>query len=118
METNTLPKSKEYNRKRRKVVSGFLAWLFEYTCQDCRICNETKVLDFHHLDPTQKINSVSKIVKSGRYLQALQEVLKCVYLCNVCHYKRHNQSGDLDEEFKAINRRRHSCVQNLLGCSE
>jgi hypothetical protein len=111
-------KGKKYNQYRRKVVSGFIAWLFEYTCQDCNEVNPTKILDCHHIDPTTKIDTVSQIVKGGNYKKALQELLKCAYLCNVCHYKRHANLGDLDEDFQIINRRRHTYLQNLLGLSD
>ena len=108
----------EYKKYRRKVISGFIGWLFEYRCQDCGQENPTKTLDCHHLDPRTKIKGVSQIVKSGKYQLALEEILKCAYLCNVCHYKRHNRIGDIDEDFKAINRRRHTYIQNLLGVSD
>ena len=106
---------KEKSRYRRKVVSGFIGWLFEYRCQDCCQVNPTKTLDCHHIDPSNKIDRVSQIVKGGNYQQGLEELLKCAYLCNVCHYKRHANLGDIDEDFKAINRRRHTYIQNLLG---
>ena len=51
-------KSKEYDKYRRKVVSGFIGWLFEYTCQDCKEENPTKTLDCHHLDPDTKVIAV------------------------------------------------------------
>ena len=109
---------KDYFRYRRKVVSGFIGWLFEYKCQDCQEENPTKTLDCHHLDPTTKLSSVSQLVKCGKYKKALLELLKCAYLCNVCHYKRHANLGDLDEDFQTINRRRHTYLQNLLGLSD
>ena len=111
-------KSKEYDKYRRKVVSGFIAWLFEYSCQDCGESNPTKILDCHHLDPEIKTDSVSRIVAKGKYIKAVEELLTCAYLCNVCHYKRHANLGDLDEDFTAINRRRHTYIQNLLGVSD
>ena len=111
-------KGKEYDKYRRKVVSGFISWLFEYECQDCGEENPTKPLDCHHLDPTTKVESVSQLVKCGKYKKALLELLKCAYLCNVCHYKRHANLGDLDEDFTTINRRRHTYLQNLLGLSD
>ena len=111
-------KGKRYDQYRRKVVSGFIGWLFEYTCQGCKEENPTKILDCHHLDPTTKVDAISQIVKGGNYKKALQEMLKCAYLCNVCHYKRHANLGDLDEDFQTINRRRHTYLQNLLGLSD
>jgi len=111
-------KGKEYDKYRRKVVSGFISWLFEYECQDCGEENPTKILDCHHLDPEVKRDSVSRIVAKGKYIQAVEELLTCAYLCNVCHYKRHANLGDLDEDFTAINRRRHTYLQNLLGVSD
>ena len=64
---------KDYFRYRRKVVSGFIGWLFEYKCQDCQEENPTKTLDCHHLDPTTKVEAISQIVKSGNYKKALTD---------------------------------------------
>ena len=52
------------------------------------------------------------------YAKYFKEILKCVYVCENCHYQRHADMGDVNEDFTTINRRRHTYIQNLLGCPE
>ena len=112
----------KYDRYRRVSNAGFLGWLHNFTCKDCNFKNDTKLFEFHHRDPKQKLFTVlggglGKHTVEVR-VEYLKEVLKCDYLCPLCHYKRHSNLGDVDEDFKAINRRRHSYIQNVLGCSD
>ena len=109
---------KQYDAYRYKAYAGFYSWLFDYTCQDCGLKNETKTLHFHHIDPTTKSFGVMTVVKLKNQIRVFEEILKCVYLCENCHYQRHADMGDVDEEFQTINRRRHTMLQNLLGCTD
>ena len=112
-------KDAAYTKYRRTVRKGFLAWLFNYTCQDCGTMNETKALHFHHLNPDLKhFNILQGSVEKPNKVLLFEEILKCVYLCENCHYQRHADIGDVDEDFTTINRRRHTYIQNLLGGTE
>ena len=58
----------------------------------CRLCGELErcCLSFHHLDPSQKDQSVSKLLNDFRSKKRiLEEVKKCVVLCENCHRKVH-----------------------------
>jgi hypothetical protein len=118
---STIHCRKKYDKYYHKVRSSVYPWLFEYTCQDCGLVNATRSFHFHHLDPTKKqFNILGGDGGAGRKdkLKIFKEIFKCVYVCENCHYQRHADMGDLDEDFKAINRRRHTYIQNLLGCPE
>lgn len=59
----------------------------------CELCGEDDpcCLDFHHLDPDEKIGSVANLISEGATLAfVLEEVEKCVVLCSNCHRKEHN----------------------------
>lgn len=59
----------------------------------CQICGEdhNSVLDFHHIDPTTKLSSVSDL-KSKDYSWEImvEEMSKCACLCSNCHRKYHS----------------------------
>lgn len=57
----------------------------------CVDCQETDmiVLDFDHVDPSQKEHSISKIITRGMSLEKLlKEIDKCVVRCANCHRRR------------------------------
>ena len=58
----------------------------------CEVCGEScsAVLEFHHLDPTQKYGNVSTMVAHGESIAVvLSEIAKCKVLCRNCHAKVH-----------------------------
>lgn len=44
----------EYMKYYRKVSRSFFGSLFNYSCQNCGFKNETRMLNFHHRDPSKK----------------------------------------------------------------
>lgn len=59
----------------------------------CAKCGDTRgyVLDYHHIDPTTKENTVARlIVGNYRLDKAIQEIEKCVILCANCHREFHH----------------------------
>jgi hypothetical protein len=59
--------------------------------KSCVECGESRyeLLDFHHIDPSTKITTVSDML--GRYGRSkiLDEMAKCEILCKSCHMKHH-----------------------------
>lgn len=58
----------------------------------CARCSESDsaCLDFHHTDPEEKDDAVTKLVTAGYGKDRLQtEVRKCEVLCANCHRKQH-----------------------------
>lgn len=61
--------------------------------QSCAKCGETRgyVLDYHHIDPTQKDNTIARITSNKYKIESiLSEIEKCVVLCSNCHREFHH----------------------------
>ena len=58
----------------------------------CAKCGDTRgyVLDFHHVDPTQKENTIARMTSNNYRLDKVyDEIKKCVCLCSNCHREFH-----------------------------
>jgi len=57
----------------------------------CSRCNEDHpmCLDFHHIDPGVKENTVSNMAAQRNMSGVLREISKCIVLCANCHRKEH-----------------------------
>ena len=108
--------SNRYNTLWRLTRQFILAWTREFTCEDCGLVDPNRSLHFHHVDATTKVLNVGS--SNSPFDARLLESLKCIYLCETCHYKEHSRLGDLDGYFNTINRRGYSFIQSLLGMSE
>lgn len=64
----------------------------------CIQCGESdfRCLDFHHRDPTTKIDCIARMVLTGLLELIKKEIPKCDVLCANCHRKLHY------DEFNAI----------------
>jgi predicted HNH restriction endonuclease len=58
------------------------------SCLECGAYHSA-ILDFHHIDPEMKNDSVHKLVQAKSYRKALEEVQQCVVLCANCHRVYH-----------------------------
>lgn len=54
-------------------------------CKDCS-CHDGRVLQFHHLDPKEKVRGA---IQKHSWLGFLKEIEKCIVLCGNCHTIRH-----------------------------
>ena len=59
-------------------------------CTNCGF-NNPAALDFHHEDPTTKLDSVHRLINSGKYAKAYEELKKCIVLCANCHRIHHHE---------------------------
>lgn len=68
-------------------------WWVEYKkTLSCSVCGESRhwCLDFHHLDPSEKDDTVSQmVVHNCSTERILEEVSKCVVVCRNCHADIH-----------------------------
>jgi hypothetical protein len=68
-------------------------WFDKYKSNlKCVRCGESDpiCLDFHHVDPSTKIEEVPIMVHKGCGIdRILQEIKKCIVLCANCHRKEH-----------------------------
>ena len=59
----------------------------------CEKCGESRgyVLDYHHIDPTQKENTIARMTSNYYSLDRVhKEIEKCVCLCSNCHREFHH----------------------------
>lgn len=69
----------------------------------CSVCPERspECLDFHHIDPNTKINTVSFFaMRTKNKSKILNEVNKCIVLCSNCHRKFHAGTVTLPIDIK------------------
>ena len=58
----------------------------------CTKCGENRgyVLDYHHIDPTEKENTVARMTSNNYTLdKVMDEIQKCICLCSNCHREFH-----------------------------
>ena len=81
------------NHKRLAALAHVQARKAE-PCADCGRTWPSKVMHFHHLDPTEKVASLATLVSRGRPVAELDaEIAKCELLCANCHIERHMEEG-------------------------
>ncbi len=82
--------AKKYIYKRRKEIKEWFNNLKSKS--ECAHCGETKppVLQFHHLDPSEKDINIGEAVHIGWSLKRIElEIAKCIVLCANCHILEH-----------------------------
>jgi hypothetical protein len=102
------PKVKEAAQKnkkqRRENIKKFLLDL--KSREQCSICGEDNptVLDYHHIDPSNKKFTIGEAVNMGYSKKLiLLEISKCILVCGNCHIKENRK------KYKEI-RARSSCT--------
>lgn len=59
-------------------------------CQFCGYRKSSAALQYHHIDPSQKLFTVSQ--SGGRSMKNIKaEIRKCLVLCANCHFELHEQ---------------------------
>jgi len=69
------------------------------TTVGCLLCSErgyAAVIDFHHIDPTEKETEIS-IISGFNLTKTFEELQKCVAVCRNCHVKIHGGLLVVDE---------------------
>jgi len=88
-------KERQARRQREKRIKR-REW-FEETFMKGRRCehcaeNDPIVMEFHHTDPTEKEDTISKMLHKLRTKEQIAvEVEKCIMLCANCHRKEHHR---------------------------
>ena len=84
------------NAQNREIVHN----LKQNSC--CAKCGENRwyVLDYHHINPEDKIKTVAKLMVHSSTDTTLKEIDKCILLCRNCHAEFHylNQLNQLTLE--------------------
>ena len=94
-------KVKGYQRKyRKKAFCWFDDFKFSMGCSICGYSKCGACLDFHHVNPEDKLFRVT--AKMAYYMtpRTLEEIQKCMLLCKNCHYELHykERQGDVTWE--------------------
>ena len=76
-------------KRRRRKREQFVEWKKQQVCSRCGE-NDFCTLDLHHVDPTQKDYTLSKLAESGSWTKLVAEMQKCIVVCSNCHRKIHN----------------------------
>lgn len=68
---------------------------------NCLICGSSYNIQFHHCEPEQKISEIFKIAKGGDLRATIEEMQKCVPVCDPDHRAIHRglRRGWLKGEF-------------------
>ena len=75
-------------------------------CTNCGFDNPA-ALDFHHEDPSDKKDSVWRLVNNGRFTAAYEEMKKCIVLCANCHRVHHHEDR-LQKKKKKKAKKKHA----------
>lgn len=77
---------KDIYKSKKEIVSKIKSQM------KCQKCGENKdyMLDFHHLDPKEKENTVGRMTSNNyRIDKVLDEIKKCIVFCANCHREFH-----------------------------
>ena len=59
------------------------------SCEKCGYNKCVAALDYHHIDPSTKIDTVAKLSTHSSLEMAMKEIQKCILLCANCHREFH-----------------------------
>lgn len=78
-------KNFERNRKRYHEHKAYIDGIKTASgCKSCKWNEHPEALDFHHLDPNEKDQSISTMLRLSK-IRLDKEMAKCVILCARCH---------------------------------
>lgn len=83
--SDKVKKRRQYHHERRVAASMLILECKKYGCD---LCGEKRpeCLDFHHIDPSTKSYTVSRMVGMKMGLDTIkEEIAKCQVLCSNCH---------------------------------
>ena len=89
-------KNKQYyldrnKKKREELLLWFNTLKGNLKCNRCPV-DHVATLQFHHLDPGKKENTVSQMVANNNSIKKIkEEIAKCEVLCANCHAIEHWQ---------------------------
>jgi hypothetical protein len=108
-------KYRAYSRQCRRYLFIFLK---NFRCEQCGTVNMKRALNFHHENPKEKRDKISRLAWVEPFNKSLIELFKCIYLCDECHYQEHLKKGDYYGYFETIDRWRHTYIQSVLGSTD
>jgi len=87
-----------YNKEKYERRKTNIKPLFDKVKVECAHCgnNDTRVLDFHHINPETKSFELSKWTAHTRK-EIEEEINKCIILCANCHRIVHYEDRNLSQ---------------------
>ena len=74
------------SKSRRKEIREAINILKDrFGCHNCGYRTCLNALQFHHIDPSTKIENISRLVSNRSIIRIQMELHKCVILCANCH---------------------------------
>ena len=97
-------KIKRNRNNRRDMLRKLVDELKNETiCMDCGIQYPPYVTDYHHRNPIDKDEIVSRLVSGLRATdRILKEIDKCILLCSNCHRIREHKNNIRYEKYQTI----------------
>lgn len=80
----------------RRIIDWVDTIKTKYGCCVCGISNP-KCLDFHHVNPSEKLDGVGNLVRKKSRIKVAEEINKCVVICANCHRLTHFGDVVIDE---------------------
>ena len=77
-------------QKRREKVAKMALEYGGGKCDRCDYDKCSRALEFHHIDPSTKLFSISQDGKTRAWETVKSEIDKCVLLCANCHRELHD----------------------------
>lgn len=78
----------EVKQRKQQKSTQYKEWKEQFSCSVCGEDDEC-CLDFHHLNPEEKENSISSMIRDKNWDIIMEEVKKCIVVCKNCHAKIH-----------------------------
>jgi 5-methylcytosine-specific restriction endonuclease McrA len=78
-----------------KTVARYKSYKLSYIalkggcCQACGFNKYEGAMEFHHVDPAEKDNSIARLMRHPSSPKILAELKKCVLVCSNCHRMIH-----------------------------
>ena len=83
----------EYSETRKKRRHTYRYDAIKLLGSKCKECDCTTGLHFHHMDPTIKEDTISRMVRNVGWDKLKLELKKCILLCESCHQAEHLKLG-------------------------
>lgn len=80
---NNLHKKRKQRAKRRLWYADFMK---DKKCEICGL-DDPICLEWHHIDPSTKVEKVARLLESSSIPKILEEINKCQCVCANCHRK-------------------------------
>jgi len=102
--------SQHRKKNRTRITRMILAWrtarkrrcieILGGKCEVCGYSRSIRALTFHHKDPSDKIDGISRMIPNAAWEAILAELKKCRLLCFNCHMEEEERLDDLSPGVK------------------